>query len=125
MAAFVATLGIVFWEVFFLIPVGRAAFFRACPPPVQLFDLIYRTQKNSQFIVKVTGHHRRHVAQRERRWRAAGRTQGVGGHAGDADAVEGPGHTVGLAPVASTRETASSSCRIRATSSPAAFCRSR
>ena len=76
MAAFVATLGIVFWEVFFLIPVGRAAFFRACPPPVQLFDLIYRTQKNSQFIVKVTGHHRRHVAQRERCWRAAGRTQG-------------------------------------------------
>lgn len=103
MADFVEGLGVVFWEVFFLVPVGRGSVLRGLKPEMcePLFNLIYRTQKKASFIVKVTEapHYRRHVAQRERR------------HSGDrgrpASAVtmpavltrsEGPGHTVGLAP---------------------------
>lgn len=113
MAALVERLGIVFWEVFFLIPVGRGSVLsgltaRQCE---KLFDVIYRVQKKGTFIVKVTEapHYRRHVAQRERR-AAGGNGAAGGGGAGDgaprrAAAMpalltrsEGPGHTVGLAP---------------------------
>lgn len=103
MADFVAGLGVVFWEVFFLVPVGRGSVLRGLEPEMcePLFNVIYRTQKKGSFIVKVTEapHYRRHVAQRERH------------HSGErsrpASAVsmpavltrsEGPGHTVGLAP---------------------------
>jgi len=103
MAAFVETLGIVFWEVFFLVPVGRGTVLRGLAPEEceRLFSLLYAVQKKASFIVKVTEapHYRRHVAQRERR--AAGEPArsrpGV-----EMPAVlttsEGPGHTVGLAP---------------------------
>jgi len=71
MAAFVATLGIVFWEVFFLVPMGRGSVLSGLDPQQceRLFSIIYRLQKKGSFIVKVTEapHYRRHVAQRERR----------------------------------------------------------
>jgi radical SAM protein len=103
MAAFVQGLGIVFWEVFFLVPIGRGSLLRGLSDVdcERLFDLIYRVQKKGEFIVKVTEapHYRRHVAQRERR--AAGES----GRPSRGVAMptvltrsEGPGHTVGLAP---------------------------
>jgi radical SAM protein len=98
MASFVETLDIVFWEVFFLVPVGRGTLLKglAAAECERLFDLLYRTQKKGNFVVKVTEapHYRRYVARRER-------------HAGNGHVVampamltrsEGPGHTVGLAP---------------------------
>ncbi|HVR70074.1 MAG TPA: TIGR04053 family radical SAM/SPASM domain-containing protein [Vicinamibacteria bacterium] len=103
MAELVERLGVVFWEVFFLVPTGRGSALGGLAPEdcERLFDFIYRTQKKGGFVVKVTEapHYRRHVAQRERR---------LGGeHGRPRSAVpmpalltrsEGPGHTVGLAP---------------------------
>jgi radical SAM protein len=103
MAELVERLGVVFWEVFFLVPVGRGEVLGGLKPheAERIFDLLYRTQKKGRFIVKVTEapHYRRHVAQRER--------QAAGLRGRPADGVtmpavlttsEGPGHTVGLAP---------------------------
>jgi radical SAM protein len=103
MAAFVGTLGIVFWEVFFLIPVGRGSVLTGLSASEceRLFDLIYRTQKTSRFIVKGTEapHNRRHVAQRERQQAGErGRPKGGVAMPGMLTRSEGPGHTVGLAP---------------------------
>jgi radical SAM protein len=103
MAGFVETLGIVFWEVFFLIPVGRGALLEGLLPErcERLFEVLYQTQKRSRFVVKVTEapHYRRYVAQRERH--AAGeRGRPASGVAMPSMLTrsEGPGHTVGLAP---------------------------
>jgi AdoMet-dependent heme synthase len=96
MAAFVATLGIVFWEVFFLVPTGRGSVLAGLTAYQceRLFDVIYRTQQNSPFIVKVTEapHYRRHVAQRERTGAGPVSMPTI------LTRSEGPGHTVGLAP---------------------------
>jgi radical SAM protein len=103
MAAFVETLGIVFWEVFFLVPMGRGSVLTGLTAGEceRLFDVIYRTQMKSSFVVKVTEapHYRRHVAQRERR--AAGEAARPAGPVSMPQVLtrsEGPGHTVGLAP---------------------------
>jgi radical SAM protein len=103
MAAFVQTLGIVFWEVFFLIPTGRGSVLTGLSAAEceKHFDLIYRVQKKGTFIVKVTEapHYRRHVAQRERREVGEqGRPQGIVSMPSVLTRSEGPGHTVGLAP---------------------------
>jgi radical SAM protein len=103
MAAFVETLGIVFWEVFFLVPVGRGTVLRGLRPEEceKLFALIYRVQKKGSFIVKVTEapHYRRHVAQRELRGAGEpGRPHGPVAMPSVLTTSEGPGHTVGLAP---------------------------
>jgi AdoMet-dependent heme synthase len=103
MAAFVETLGIVFWEVFFLVPVGRGTLLRGLRPEEceKLFALLYRVQKTASFIVKVTEapHYRRHVAQRERQ--ARGQSTRPAERVAMPSVLttsEGPGHTVGLAP---------------------------
>ena len=103
MAAFVETLGIVFWEVFFLVPTGRGALLQGLSASEceRLFDVIYRVQKKGAFIVKVTEapHYRRHVAQREmRQGGASGRPAGPVAMPARLTQSEGPGHTVGLAP---------------------------
>ena len=105
MASFVAGLGIVFWEVFFLVPIGRGNLLEGLSAAQceKLFDVVYEAQKRGSFIVKVTEapHYRRHVAERER--------HGLGeqGRPRSAGSVrmpsllrrsEGPGHTLGLAP---------------------------
>jgi radical SAM protein len=102
MAAFVGTLGIVFWEVFFLVPTGRGSVLRGLTPGEceRLFELLYRVQKQGRFIVKVTEapHYRRHVAQRER---VASAEPGRAGGVSMPELLtqsEGPGHSVGLAP---------------------------
>lgn len=103
MAAFVDTLGIVFWEVFFLVPTGRGSELQGLTAAQceRLFDVLYQAQKHGRFIVKVTEapHYRRHVAQRERA------ASGERGRPRDGVVMpsllttsEGPGHTVGLAP---------------------------
>ncbi len=96
MAAFVANLGIVFWEVFFLVPTGRGSVLAGLTAHQceRLFEVIYRVQQTAPFIVKVTEapHYRRHVAQRERP------AEGSVGMPAILTRSEGPGHTVGLAP---------------------------
>src|SRR5574337_1053300 len=69
MADLVERLQAVFWEVFFLVPVGRGEVLdgieaRRCE---ELFAILYEVQKKSNFILKVTEapHYRRYVAQRE------------------------------------------------------------
>lgn len=103
MAALVERLGVVFWEVFFLVPTGRGSVLSGLAPHEheRVFDLLYRTQKKGRFIVKVTEapHYRRHVAQRERAG-GEGRRHPAGPVAMPTilTTSEGPGHTVGLAP---------------------------
>jgi radical SAM protein with 4Fe4S-binding SPASM domain len=103
MADFIQGLGIVFWEVFFLIPVGRGELLTGLSAPEceKLFEVIYQVQTRHDFIVKVTEapHYRRHVAQRERRAQGeAGRPQQLVPMPRILTLSEGPGHTVGLAP---------------------------
>ena len=99
MAAFVEDLGVVFWEVFFLIPMGRGRGLGELTAShcERLFAVLYEVQKKGRFIVKVTEapHYRRHVFQRERETR--GRTPDVAMPA-ILTRSEGPGHTLGLAP---------------------------
>ncbi|HLK11361.1 MAG TPA: TIGR04053 family radical SAM/SPASM domain-containing protein [Candidatus Binatia bacterium] len=97
MADLVARLGIVFWEVFFLVPVGRGAALAGLAPAQceALFAVLHAVQERSHFVVKVTEapHYRRYVAQRE----APG--AGVDGAMPRLlRRSEGPGQTVGLAP---------------------------
>lgn len=101
MADFVGGLDIVFWEVFFLVPMGRGAALGGLSASQceRLFDVLYRAQKSRRFVVKVTEapHYRRHVALRQ----AGGRPSGTGPVAAMPSMLtrsEGPGHTIGLAP---------------------------
>jgi radical SAM protein len=103
MAEFVQGLGIVFWEVFFLVPMGRGTLLTGLSASEceRLFEVIYGLQKKGEFIVKVTEapHYRRHVAQRE--MKEAGHSARPAGQAQMPERLtqsEGPGHTVGLAP---------------------------
>lgn len=100
MAELVESLGVVFWEVFFLIPVGRGSLLGGLSAAEceKLFEFIYQVQKRASFVVKVTEapHYRRHVAQRERA--GTGRPQGSVAMPTLLTRSEGPGHTVGLAP---------------------------
>jgi AdoMet-dependent heme synthase len=108
MAELVDRLKAVFWEVFFLVPIGRGEALdgieaRRCE---ELFAILYEVQKKSNFILKVTEapHYRRYVAQREAEGQPPRPSQG---HPGPRDMVsmpamlrrtEGPGHTIGFAP---------------------------
>lgn len=101
MAEFVGNLDIVFWEVFFLVPMGRGAELGGLTPSQceRLFDVLYRAQTSRRFVVKVTEapHYRRHVAQRQ----SAGRPRAAGPVSQMPSLLtrsEGPGHTIGLAP---------------------------
>lgn len=101
MADFVGGLDIVFWEVFFLVPMGRGAALGGLSASQceRLFDVLYRAQKSHRFVVKVTEapHYRRHVALRQ-----AGGRPSAPGPVAEMPALltrsEGPGHTIGLAP---------------------------
>jgi radical SAM protein len=101
MAAFVDTLGIVFWEVFFLVPMGRGELLGGLTAAQceKLFDILYRAQTTSSYVLKVTEapHYRRHVALRQ-----GGGRPPSGAPLAAMPAMltrsEGPGHTIGLAP---------------------------
>jgi AdoMet-dependent heme synthase len=103
MAAFVQSLGIVFWEVFFLIPTGRGSVLEGLSAAEceRLFGVIHGVQKKGTFIVKVTEapHYRRYVAQHQRREMGdRGRPSGAVSMPAMLTRSEGPGHSVGLAP---------------------------
>lgn len=101
MADYVGGLDIVFWEVFFLVPMGRGELLGGLTASQceRLFDVLYRAQKSRRFVVKVTEapHYRRHVALRQ-----AGGRPAAPGPVAQMPALltrsEGPGHTIGLAP---------------------------
>ena len=99
MAELVEHLGIVFWEVFFLVPMGRGETLGGLTAEQceELFGIIHAVQKRASFVVKVTEapHYRRYVAQREA---AAGEHHRAGATLPSLlQRSEGPGHTVGLA----------------------------
>ncbi len=104
MADLVERLGIVFWEVFFLVPVGRGEGLEGLTPEQceELFAILYEVQRRAGFVLKITEgqHYRRYVAQREAA--RAGARAAAGTHPGAMPDLltrsEGPGQTVGLAP---------------------------
>lgn len=102
MAEFVASLGIVFWEVFLLVPVGRGESLGGLTAAQceDLFAILYRVQQKREFIVKVTEapHYRRYVAERERVEAGSAPTSAPQAMPRQLLRSEGPGHTVGLAP---------------------------
>jgi len=108
MAELVDRLKAVFWEVFFLVPVGRGEALdgieaRRCE---ELFAILYEVQKKSNFILKVTEapHYRRFVAQHEAERQSAQPSHGQPAPGGKVSMPEmlrrseGPGHTIGFAP---------------------------
>lgn len=96
-------LGIVFWEVFFLVPMGRGVDLGGLTAAQceEIFAVLYRVQKSSRFLVKVTEapHYRRYVAQCEMAEKHESRRP----HGPVQDLpdqlmrTEGPGHSIGLA----------------------------
>jgi radical SAM protein len=101
MAELVGRLGIVFWEVFYLVPMGRGAALGGLSAEQceESFALLHRIQKDSRFLVKITEapHYRRYVIQQES---AAGVRPAAPGLDLPPQLVrtEGPGHSIGLAP---------------------------
>lgn len=69
-ARLVESLGIVFWEVFFLVPTGRGADLQGCTPEQAevLFEKLYDLSLRAPFIVKLTEaqHFRCYAARRSR-----------------------------------------------------------
>jgi AdoMet-dependent heme synthase len=95
MGELVQKLGIVFWEVFFLVPMGRGKLLEELNAEQceDAFRILYDVHKRCSFVLKVTEapHYRRYVAQRE------GVAQGLPERLRRS---EGPGGTVGYAPQA-------------------------
>ena len=98
MAELVKRLGIVFWEVFFLVPMGRGSCLTGLSASQceELFEILARVQKEARFLVKITEapHYRRHVIQREGK-QAAGESRPS--LPPQMTRTEGPGHSIGLA----------------------------
>lgn len=98
-ATLVKDLGVVFWEVFFLVPTGRGRLLKQMKAYQyeRLFEKLYEFSKEVDFIVKITEaqHYRRYVMERETRDKSPGAA---------ADLPErltrdfGPGGSIGLAP---------------------------
>ena len=69
MGQLVSKLGIVFWEVFFLVPMGRGKLLEELNAQQceDAFRILYDVHKKCSFVLKVTEapHYRRYVAQRE------------------------------------------------------------
>jgi radical SAM protein with 4Fe4S-binding SPASM domain len=67
MADFVGELGIVFWEVFFLVPMGRGTLLRGLRADEceRVFEVLWRAESRRRFVLKVTEapHYRRWVTQ--------------------------------------------------------------
>jgi AdoMet-dependent heme synthase len=83
MAALMGRLGIVFWEVFLLVPVGRAAPEDVAGPHAfeDVFHRLYDLSKSVPFDIKATAapHYQRVVIQRKREERRRGRGGSSGG----------------------------------------------
>ncbi len=70
-AELVKSLGVVFWEVFFLVPMGRGKLLKQMSARKfeNLFEKLYNFSKEVDFIVKITEaqHYRRYVIEQEKR----------------------------------------------------------
>lgn len=101
MVALVRSFPIVFWEVFFLVPMGRGSSLKSLTAEQceDIFAVLYAVQKDARFLVKVTEapHYRRYVAQQEAREGQRG-PRHPGALPSQLIRTEGPGHTIGLAP---------------------------
>ena len=75
----VEDLGVVFWEVFFLVPTGRGAVMDSCTAEQyeMLFEKMYKLSRKVPFIIKVTEapHYRRYVKRAEAAERLSGNIQ--------------------------------------------------
>jgi radical SAM protein len=75
-ADLVEQLGVVFWEVFFLVPTGRGTELSGCEAGVyeELFGRLYQRSLRVPYIIKVTEgpHYRRYVAQQQQAARREG-----------------------------------------------------
>ncbi len=99
----VGRLGAVFWEVFFLVPIGRGSELQGLTPAgcEEIFAVLYRAQKRVPFLIKVTEapHYRRFVALKERSGRGSeAARRPVRRLPAQLIRTEGPGHSIGLAP---------------------------
>jgi len=101
MVRLVRSLGIVFWEVFFLVPMGRGATLSGLTAAQceEIFAILYRAQADADFLVKITEapHYRRYAVQQARH------QDGRSKHPASVLPprllrTEGPGHSIGLAP---------------------------
>ena len=81
MVALVESLGVVFWEVFFLVPTGRGVELESCTADQfeALFERLHALSRRVKYIVKITEgqHFRRYVAEAAR---ANPSAPGGGGH---------------------------------------------
>jgi len=72
----VADLGVVFWEVFFLVPTGRGTELKGCTAEEmeEIFAHLYEVSQTAPFVVKVTEaqHYRRFVQRMEQQAEQAG-----------------------------------------------------
>ncbi len=104
MVDLVRGLGVVFWEVFFLVPMGRGTSLGGLDASQceRLFGILDRAQTGAPFLLKVTEapQFRRYVAERDREERGA--APAPLGPVRDLPArlvrTEGPGQSIGLAP---------------------------
>ena len=95
MGKLVTKFGVVFWEVFFLVPTGRGRDLAHLTPDQceKAFAILDKVHRESEFILKVTEapHYRRYSAQKE------GKKIELPSHLVRSEA---PKHTIGLAPEA-------------------------
>lgn len=101
-AALVRDLGVVFWEVFFLVPMGRGRLLKLMKASQyeMLFEKLYKFSKEVDFIVKITEaqHYRRYVMEQEMKKRQAGSGNGGMSLPDRLTRDFGPGGSIGLAP---------------------------
>lgn len=101
-ARLVRDLGIVFWEVFFLVPVGRGSLLKQMKTYQyeRLFERLYEFSKEVDFIVKITEaqHYRRYVIEQETKKRSAGGSPLALVLPERLTRDFGPGGSIGLAP---------------------------
>lgn len=101
-AQLVKDLDVVFWEVFFLVPVGRGKVLKQIKALEyeKLFEKLYRYSKEVDFIVKITEaqHYRRYVIEQEMNKRSAGGSRSGVELPGRLTRDFGPGGSIGLAP---------------------------
>ncbi|MEQ9618406.1 MAG: TIGR04053 family radical SAM/SPASM domain-containing protein [Deltaproteobacteria bacterium] len=101
-ARVVKDLDVVFWEVFFLVPVGRGKVLKQMKALEyeKLFEKLYRFSKEVDFIVKITEaqHYRRYVIEQETKNRYAGGSYSGIELPGRLTRDFGPGGSIGLAP---------------------------
>ena len=86
LSALVADLGVVFWEVFFLVPTGRGTELQGCSAEEMeaIFAHLHDVSQSAPFVVKVTEaqHYRRYVQRQERKKEQAGPLREIQGRKG-------------------------------------------